>query len=160
MRGIIVNPDFMHEAIRLSREKSFQGEGGPFGAVIVRDGKIIARGWNQVLKKNDPTCHAEMVAIRKACRKLKDYNLAGCSIYVNCEPCPMCLSALYWAGIDKIYYAADRKDAADLGFVDDFLYRELLRQPDTRKMPMEQGMRADALAVFQQWAKLENKIIY
>jgi len=155
-----VNQDFMHEAIRLSREKSWQGEGGPFGAVIVRDGKIIARGWNQVLKKNDPTCHAEMVAIRKACRRLNNYNLAGCTIYVNCEPCPMCLSALYWAGIDKIYFAAHRKDAADLGFADDFLYSELLRQPDSRKMPMEQGMRAEALAVFQQWAKLDNKIIY
>ncbi|MBU4263952.1 MAG: nucleoside deaminase [Proteobacteria bacterium] len=150
----------MHEAIRLSLEKSLQGEGGPFGAVIVRDGKIISRGWNQVLKNNDPTCHAEMVAIRKACHKLKDYSLAGCSIYVNCEPCPMCLSALYWAGIDKIYFAAGRKDAADLGFVDDFLYQELLRQPDDRKIPIKQAMRTEALAVFKQWAKLDDKIIY
>ena len=150
----------MHEAIRLSREKSLQGEGGPFGAVIVRDDKIIARGWNQVLKKNDPTCHAEMVAIRKACRKLNDYNLAGCSIYVNCEPCPMCLSALYWAGVDKIYFAASRKDAAELGFVDDFLYQELRRQPEARKMPMEQAMRPEALKVFKQWEALDNKIIY
>ena len=155
-----MNPDFMHEAIRLSREKSLQGEGGPFGAVIVRAGKIIARGWNQVLKNNDPTCHAEMVAIRKACRRLKNYSLAGCAIYVNCEPCPMCLSALYWAGIDKIYFAAGRKDAADLGFADDFLYQELLRQPAGRKIPMEQAMRPEALAVFSQWAKLDNKIIY
>ncbi|MCG2746370.1 MAG: nucleoside deaminase [Desulfobulbaceae bacterium] len=155
-----MNPNFMHEAIRLSLEKSLQGEGGPFGAVIVRDGKIISRGWNQVLKNNDPTCHAEMVAIRKACHKLKDYSLAGCSIYVNCEPCPMCLSALYWAGIDKIYFAAGRKDAADLGFVDDFLYQELLRQPDDRKIPIKQAMRTEALAVFKQWAKLDDKIIY
>ena len=150
----------MHEAIRLSREKSLQGDGGPFGAVIVRAGKIIARGWNQVLKNNDPTCHAEMVAIRKACRRLKNYSLAGCAIYVNCEPCPMCLSALYWAGIDKIYFAAGRKDAADLGFADDFLYQELLRPPAGRKIPMEQAMRPEALAVFSQWAKLDNKIIY
>ncbi|RJX28111.1 MAG: nucleoside deaminase [Desulfurivibrio sp.] len=155
-----MNPDFMHEAIRLSREKSLLGEGGPFGAVIVRNGKIIARGWNQVLKQNDPTCHAEMVAIRKACRRLKDYNLAGCAIYVNCEPCPMCLAALYWAGIDKIYFAAGRKDAAALGFVDDFLYEELLRQPQDRKIPTEQGMRDDALLVFRQWEKLASKIIY
>ncbi|MEW6519939.1 MAG: nucleoside deaminase [Thermodesulfobacteriota bacterium] len=155
-----MNPDFMHEAIRLSREKSLLGEGGPFGAVIVRNGMIIARGWNQVLKQNDPTCHAEMVAIRKACRRLKNYNLAGCAIYVNCEPCPMCLAALYWAGIDKIYFAAGRKDAAALGFVDDFLYEELLRQPQDRKIPMEQAMRSDALLVFRQWEKLAGKIIY
>lgn len=155
-----MNPDFMHEAIRLSREKSLLGEGGPFGAVIVRGGTIIARGWNQVLKQNDPTCHAEMVAIRKACRRLKNYTLAGCSIYVNCEPCPMCLAALYWAGIDKIYFAAGRKDAAALGFVDDFLYEELLRQPQDRKIPMEQAMRSEALPVFRQWEKLASKIIY
>ncbi len=155
-----MNPDFMHEAIRLSREKSLAGEGGPFGALIVRGGKIIARGWNQVLKKKDPTCHAEMVAIRRACSKLKDYNLSGCEIYVNCEPCPMCLAALYWAGIEKIYFAADRKDAGDLGFVDDFLYKELLLPPGLRKMPMEQAMREEALVVFSQWARFDNKVIY
>lgn len=155
-----MNPDFMQEAIRLSREKSLQGQGGPFGSVIVKNNRIIARGWNQVLRRQDPTCHAEMVAIRAACRKLRDYRLAGCAIYVNCEPCPMCLAALYWAGIDSIYFAATREDAADLGFADDFLYRELLLPPEQRKVPVEQGMRAEALAVFEQWAALENKIIY
>ena len=155
-----MNPDFMQEAIRLSREKSLEGQGGPFGAVIVKNNKIIARGWNQVLRRNDPTCHAEMVAIRAASRKLRDYRLAGCSIYVNCEPCPMCLAALYWAGIDRIYFAATREDAADLGFADDFLYRELLLPPEQRKIPVEQSMRTEALAVFQQWAALEIKIIY
>ncbi|OKY75686.1 MAG: tRNA-specific adenosine deaminase [Desulfobulbaceae bacterium DB1] len=155
-----MNPNFMQEAIRLSKEKSLQGDGGPFGAVIVKDGKIIARGWNQVLKKNDPTCHAEMVAIRKACRRLGNYSLAGCVIYVNCEPCPMCLSALYWAGVEKIYFAATRRDAAGLGFVDEFLYQELLLPPENRKMPMHQVMREQAIAVFSQWDNFANKIIY
>ncbi len=151
---------FMQEAIRLAREKSLLGEGGPFGAVIVRQGRILARGWNQVLKKNDPTCHAEMVAIRKACRLLKDYRLTGCTIYVNCEPCPMCLAALYWAGIERIVFAATRRDAADLGFVDDFLYRELLLSPHERTIPTWQEMRDEALAVFAEWDRLANKIIY
>lgn len=151
---------FMQEAIRLAREKSLLGEGGPFGAVIVRQGRILARGWNQVLKKNDPTCHAEMVAIRKACRLLKDYRLTGCTIYVNCEPCPMCLAALYWAGIERIVFAATRRDAADLGFVDVFLYRELLLSPHERTIPTWQEMRDEALAVFTEWDRLANKIIY
>lgn len=155
-----MNQRFMQEAIRLSRDKSFKGEGGPFGAVIVKAGRIIARGWNQVLKKNDPTCHAEMVAIRKACRKLGDYNLAGCSIYVNCEPCPMCLSALYWAGVEKIYFAATRQDAATLGFVDEFLYQELLLPVEKRKLPMQQELREEAVAIFAEWDSFEGKIIY
>jgi tRNA(Arg) A34 adenosine deaminase TadA len=155
-----MDPHFMREAIRLSREKSLQGQGGPFGAVIVKNNRIIARGWNQVLRRNDPTCHAEMVAIRAACRKLRDYRLAGCAIYVNCEPCPMCLAALYWAGIDRIYFAATRRDAGELGFADDFLYRELLLPPEQRRVPVEQAMRDEALAVFRQWNALENKIIY
>jgi len=155
-----MNSDFMNEAIRLSLEKSLAEEGGPFGAVIVKDDKIISRGWNQVLLRNDPTCHAEMVAIRSACEVLQTYDLSGCSIYVNCEPCPMCLSALYWAGIEKIYFAATRKDAADLGFADDFLYQELKAPPEKRKIPLLQTMRDDAVAVFKKWEKLENKIIY
>ncbi|MBI5557554.1 MAG: nucleoside deaminase [Deltaproteobacteria bacterium] len=155
-----MNQDFMQAAIKLSREKSWQGDGGPFGAVIVKDGKIIARGWNQVLRKNDPTCHAEMVAIRAASRKLKDYRLTGCAIYASCEPCPMCLSALYWAGVEHIYFAATRKDAAKLGFADDFLYQELQCEPEKRTLPIEQMMRPEAVEVFNQWEKLENKVIY
>lgn len=151
---------FMREAIRLAREKSMRGDGGPFGAVIVKDEKIIARGWNQVVCKNDPTCHAEMVAIRKACHRLNTFHLDGCSIYVNCEPCPMCLAALYWAGIASIHYAATRSDAASLGFVDEFLYRELLLPPEKRGIPLFQEMREEALAVFQQWSAMENKILY
>ncbi len=154
-----MTPDFMNEAIRLSLEKSLAEEGGPFGAVIVKNEKIISRGWNQVLVRNDPTCHAEMVAIRSACEILQTYDLSECSIYVNCEPCPMCLSALYWAGIKKIYFAATRKDAADLGFADDFLYQELLLPPEERKIPVMQVMRDEAVAVFKKWEKLETKII-
>lgn len=150
----------MEEAIQLSLEKSLAGEGGPFGAVIVRDDTIIGRGWNQVLINNDPTCHAEMVAIRDACRTLNDYSLKGCSIYISCEPCPMCLSAIYWAGIDKIYYAATRKDAANLGFADDFIYQEISRPLSQRKIPMKQCLQKKALAVFSNWEQLENKIIY
>ncbi len=155
-----MNPQFMEEAIRLSFEKSFDGQGGPFGAVIVKDNRIIARGWNRVLVKNDPTCHAEMEAIRAACKELGDYNLAGCSIYINCEPCPMCLAALYWAGIEKIYFAATRKDAAELGFADEFIYQELQLEPDKRKLPMEQVMHKQAVEVFRKWNTLEGKIIY
>ncbi len=155
-----MNADFMHEAIRLSLEKSFAEEGGPFGAVIVKNDQIISRGWNQVLVRNDPTCHAEMVAIRSACEALQSYDLSGCSIYVNCEPCPMCLSALYWACIEKIYFAASRKDAADLGFADDFLYQELKAPSAERQIPVIQTMREEAVAVFKKWEKLENKIIY
>lgn len=151
---------FMEEAIRLSFEKSFAEEGGPFGAVIVKNNEIIARGWNRVLVNNDPTCHAEMEAIRAACSKLNDYSLQGCTIYINCEPCPMCLAALYWAGIEKIYYAASRKDAAAIGFADDFIYNEISLPPSERKLPMQQDMSADAVAVFEKWNALENKIIY
>jgi guanine deaminase len=155
-----MNPNFMNEAIRLSYEKSFAEEGGPFGAVIVQDDKIISRGWNQVLIRNDPTCHAEMVAIRSACKVLQSYDLSGCSIYANCEPCPMCLSALYWASIDKIYFAASRQDAAVLGFADDFLYQELQTHPENRQIPTIQTMREEAIVVFKKWQELENKIIY
>lgn len=150
----------MNEAIRLSLEKSMAEEGGPFGAVIVKNDTIISRGWNQVLVRNDPTCHAEMVAIRAACQKLQTYDLSECSMYVNCEPCPMCLSALYWAGIKKIYFAATRKDAGDLGFVDDFLYQELKLAPEKRQIEAIQLMRDEAIAVFKKWEQLENKIIY
>lgn len=151
---------FMQEAIRLSREHSFLGEGGPFGAVIVKDGEIIARGWNRVLATNDPTAHAEVVAIRRASKALKNFDLAGCSIYINCEPCPMCLAALYWAGIEKIYYAATRKDAAAIGFADDFIYEEFSRSPADRKIPMTQTMQEEAVTVLKDWEQLEDKIIY
>jgi tRNA(Arg) A34 adenosine deaminase TadA len=155
-----MNHSFMEEAIKLSLQKSLAGEGGPFGAVIVQGETIIGRGWNQVLINNDPTCHAEIVAIRDACRTLNDYSLKGCSIYISCEPCPMCLAAIYWAGINEIYYAATRKDAANLGFADDFIYHEISLPLAQRKIPMKQCLHDKALAVFANWEQLENKIIY
>lgn len=151
---------FMNEAIRLSIEKMQDKEGGPFGAVIVRNGKIIARGWNRVTSQNDPTAHAEIVAIRQACRHLKDFRLEGCALYVNCEPCPMCLAAAYWAGISTIYYAATREDAAAIGFADDHVYRQINLPPAAREIKMIQTMRPEALPVFAAWDAMEDKIEY
>ncbi|NTV12665.1 MAG: nucleoside deaminase [Desulfobulbaceae bacterium] len=150
----------MTEAIRLSVAKMQAGEGGPFGAVVVRRGEIVARGWNQVTSTNDPTAHAEMVAIREACRVLGTFWLGDCEIYSNCEPCPMCLSAIYWAGIPKLYYAATAADAATVGFADAYIYRELLSQPAERNLSMEQGMRGEALAAFKLWEEKADKVEY
>jgi tRNA(Arg) A34 adenosine deaminase TadA len=151
---------FIDEAIRLAREKMLAREGGPFGALVVRDGEILARGWNQVTSSNDPTAHAEMVAIRKACRRLGDYKLAGCTLYVSCEPCPMCLAACYWAGIEKIVYAAGRQDAEEIGFADKLIYEEVCLPPPARALAMEQTHREAALAVFAEWEKLPDRILY
>jgi len=151
---------FMNEAIRLADEKMRQDFGGPFGAVIVRDGSIIAHGFNMVTSTNDPTAHAEIVAIRNACSAINNFSLAGCTIYVNCEPCPMCLAAIYWAGIDKVYYAATRKDADAIGFADDFIYEELKKEANQRAIPIKQLMRSEALAVFKAWKAYEDKVPY
>ena len=126
---------FMREAIRLADESVEKG-GGPFGAVIVKDGKVIAAGSNRVTVDNDPTAHAEVSAIRMACRSLKTFSLEGCVIYTSCEPCPMCLGAIYWAHIDRIYYGNNRKDAADIDFADNFIYEELDRPMDQRTVPI------------------------
>ncbi len=152
--------DFMREAIRLSIENVERGAGGPFGAVIVKDGKIIARGANEVTNNNDPTAHAEVVAIRKACEILHSYQLTGCEIYCSCEPCPMCLGALYWARPDKIYFANTKQDAAAVNFDDAFIYEELPRPANERKLPTEQMMREDALVAFEKWKRSTNKIEY
>src|SRR5437879_2848511 len=120
-----MNRKFMQEAIRLSTKMMRQGAGGPFGAVVVKDGKIVGRGWNQVTSGNDPTAHAEIVAIRDACRRLKTFLLDGCDLYTSCEPCPMCLSAMYWARLRSVAYGNTRKDAARIAFDDDFIYREV-----------------------------------
>jgi len=147
----------MMEAIRLSVEKMQAGEGGPFGAVIVRGGEVLARGWNRVTSTNDPTAHAELVAIREACRVLQNFWLGDCEIYVSCEPCPMCLAAIYWAGIPKVYYAAVAADAAAVGFADAYIYRELANPPAQRNLDMQQTKRREALAAFQLWeAKLDR----
>ena len=155
-----MNDKFMREAIRLSREKMQDGAGGPFGAVVVRDGKIIARGWNRVTSTNDPTAHAEVTAIRAACRKLKTFQLDDCELYTSCEPCPMCLSAIYWARFKKVYYANSRRDAARIAFDDEFLYREVARPVSKRKIPMLQLLRPEALKVFAEWQAKPDKIQY
>ncbi|MCA1765859.1 MAG: nucleoside deaminase [Desulfobulbaceae bacterium] len=155
-----MNEDFMKEAIRLSIEKMGNGDGGPFGAVVVRNGQIVSRGWNRVTSTNDPTAHAEIVAIRGACRELNTFWLGDCELYVNCEPCPMCLAAVYWAGIRKIYYGAVRQDAADVGFGDAYIAGELGKPASDRNIQVEQGMREEALAAFAIWDQMEDKIEY
>jgi guanine deaminase len=151
---------FMQEAIRLSLSKMRKNCGGPFGAVVVRQGKIIGRGWNQVTSANDPTAHAEIIAIRAACKKLKTFQLADCELYASCEPCPMCLSAIYWARFQKVYYANTRQDAAKIQFDDDFIYREVSRSIARRKIPMKQLLRVEALKVFSEWKNKADKICY
>ena len=149
----------MRKAIELSI-KSVRNGGGPFGAVIAREGEIIAEGSNGVTIYNDPTAHAEVTAIRKACEKLGSFDLTGCEIYTSCEPCPMCLGAIYWAHLDKIYYANNRKDAANIGFDDDFIYQEIEVKPQYRKKPSEILMREEGLEAFRIWNKKTDKIEY
>jgi guanine deaminase len=155
-----MNPKFLHEAIRLSLEKSRDGEGGPFGAVIVRNDEIIGQGWNRVTSTNDPTAHAEMMAIRDACRRLQTFSLAGCDIYTSCEPCPMCLAAIYWARLDRVYYAATRQDAAEIGFDDSRIYDELAMDIGNRSIPMTQDLHDEARDVFLAWLQQTNRILY
>jgi len=151
---------FMKKAIELARIHMEAKAGGPFGAVIVRDGEVIAEGWNRVTSSNDPTAHAEIVCIRNACKALDTFDLSGCELFVNCEPCPMCLSAAYWARIKRIHYGADHDDAAAIGFDDAFLYEELQKSAAERAIPMIQIMRDDALQTFKRWEQLEDKISY
>jgi len=151
---------FMREAIRLSLQKMRGNQGGPFGAVVVRRGKIVGRGWNCVTSGNDPTAHAEVIAIRKACRRLKTFQLDDCELYASCEPCPMCLAAGYWARLRKIYYANTRRDAAKIGFDDETLYREMARPISRRKIFMKQMLRNEALEVFAEWKNKADKIQY
>ncbi|MCQ2209529.1 MAG: nucleoside deaminase [Paludibacteraceae bacterium] len=150
---------FMKKAIEISK-KSVLNNGGPFGAVIVKDGKIIASSNNKVTINNDPTAHAEVMAIRKACKKLNTFDLSGCELYASCEPCPMCLSAMYWAHIDHYYYANQKEDAKKIGFDDNFIYEELDKKPQYRKMPREQFMRNEALEAFNMWESKGDKIEY
>ena len=149
----------MKRAIELSVESVNNG-GGPFGSVIVKDNKIIAEGHNQVTANNDPTAHAEIVAIRNACAKLNDFFLKGCDLYTSCEPCPMCLSAIYWSHVDNIYYANTRMDAKDIDFDDSFIYSEVRKEIDERKIKMVQINREEALEAFKIWKTKEDKIIY
>jgi len=150
---------FMTRAIELSIESVNIG-GGPFGCVIVKDDKTIAEGFNEVTLTNDPTAHGEIVAIRQACKSLNNFNLSGCELYSTCEPCPMCLSAIYWAHIDKIYYANTRNDAQKIDFDDSLIYSELLKNIKKRKIPMIQMMREEALQAFELWNKKTDKVKY
>lgn len=152
--------EFLREAIRLSIEKLDANEGGPFGAVIVRDGEIIGRGWNRVTAANDPTAHAEIVAIRDACERLNTFSLAGCELYSSCEPCPMCLATIYWSRLDALTFAAGRDDAADAGFDDALLYRELVKPIEERSIPTTQTLRDEACVAFQKWKTKTDRIAY
>ncbi len=150
----------MHDAIRISIQKMRRNHGGPFGAVVVRKGKIVGRGWNQVTSTNDPTAHAEICAIRDACRRLAVFQLDDCELYTSCEPCPMCLSAIYWARLRRVCYGNTRKDAARIGFDDDFIYREVAAPISRRKIPMKQLLHKEALTAFAEWKNKADKIAY
>lgn len=150
----------MLEAIRLADAGMKAGEGGPFGAVVVKNGLIVGRGNNRVLATNDPTAHAEVMAIRDACKNLNDFQLSGCDIYTSCEPCPMCLGAIYWARPVRVFFACNRKDAAEIGFDDDFIYKEFEAPLSERKIPVQQLLRDEALKVFIAWNAMERKRKY
>ncbi len=151
---------FMNEAIALSEEGMVANEGGPFGCVVVKNDVIIGRGNNKVLSENDPTAHAEIVAIRDACKKLGTFQLLDCEIYSSCEPCPMCLGAIYWARPKIIYFANTRADAANIGFDDSMIYEEINIEPTLRKIPSENLCREDAIKIFQKWAAKNDKSLY
>lgn len=151
---------FMAHAIRLSIENVKSGCGGPFGAAVVKDGKIIAEAANLVTATNDPTAHAEVLAIRKACKALKTFELKGCDLYTSCEPCPMCLGAIYWSRVDRVFFGNLAADAAEIGFSDAFIYREIEKPHAHRKIPMVQMMREEALAGFRAWTEKPDKTPY
>jgi tRNA(Arg) A34 adenosine deaminase TadA len=150
----------MRRAIDLSLEMMRSNRGGPFGAVIVKDDVIVAEGFNQVTSTNDPTAHAEVVAIRLACQALGTFDLIGCEIYTSCEPCPMCLASIYWARLSRIYFANDRADAAKIGFRDDFLYDEIGLPLDRRSIPIEPLLEQEGWDAFQEWMDKPDKIEY
>jgi guanine deaminase len=153
------NP-FMARAIQLAIENVRSGRGGPFGAVIAKDGNLIAEGANQVTSTNDPTAHAEILAIRAACAKLGTFDLHGCEIFTSCEPCPMCLGAIYWARLSRVYFASAAADASRIGFDDSLIYREIAQPLTHRTIPMVQMMREESLAAFRAWEEKPNKIVY
>lgn len=152
--------DHMRRAIRLAEENAASGNGGPFGAVIVKDGKVVAEGSNTVTVDNDPTAHAEVTAIRRACAVLGTFDLSGCELYTSCEPCPMCLAACYWAHVSKVFYSAGREDAADAGFDDEMIYVEVAKQLNERKLPFVQLLPEEGLRPFMLWKSNPDKIRY
>ncbi|MFB6273666.1 MAG: nucleoside deaminase [Salinibacter sp.] len=152
--------DFLQEAVEMAVQNVQTGQGGPFAALIVHDGEIIGRGTNVVTTLNDPTAHAEVTAIRRACDAQDDFELQGCTLYATCEPCPMCLGAAYWARLDRVYYAATRADAAAAGFDDHHIYEELTKPPDDRRIPMEQMLADEAQRPFEAWLDYEEREEY
>jgi tRNA(Arg) A34 adenosine deaminase TadA len=155
-----MDPQFMRMAIELALENVRSGGGGPFAALVVKDGKVVASGVNRVTSTNDPTAHAEVTAIREACRRLGAFQLAGCEIYTTCEPCPMCLGAIYWARPARVYFAATRADAAAAGFDDSLIYDEISRPIGERRIPMEGLLRDEAMAIFEAWSRSDRRIPY
>jgi tRNA(Arg) A34 adenosine deaminase TadA len=151
---------FMARAIQLALENVLSGNGGPFGAVVVKQGSVVAEGVNQVTATNDPTAHAEVMAIRHACQKLRSFELTGCELYSSCEPCPMCLSAIYWARIDRVYFGSLAEDAAQCGFDDSVIYAEIAQPLSQRKIPMVEMMREQARTAFRAWEEHPGKIRY
>ena len=151
---------YMKEAVNAALKGMNNNEGGPFGCVVVKDGKIVGRGNNKVTSTNDPTAHAEVTAIRDACKNLDSFQLDGCEIYTSCEPCPMCLGAIYWARPKKVYYACTREDAANIDFDDEFIYTEISKEINGRQIPFINILRNDATKVFKNWIKKEDKIEY
>ena len=155
-----MNSAFLREAIHLSIEKMQANEGGPFGAVVVRGDDIVGRGWNRVTSTNDPTAHAEIMAIREACARLQTFSLAGCEIYCSSEPCPMCLAAIYWSRLDRVYFAATRADASAAGFDDSLFYDELNKPCQDRAVPMVQALCEEARVAFTAWLQKDDRIEY
>jgi guanine deaminase len=155
-----INHQLMQEAIALSFESMRSKQGGPYGAIVVKDGKVIGKGMNQVTSTHDPTAHAELLAIREACQTLQSWLLTGCELYTSCEPCPMCMATIYWAKLDRVYYANSKEDAAQFGFNSLEIYNELALPLTERKLPMIQLMSSDALPAFQEWSNQADKIGY
>ena len=151
---------FMSEAVKAALKGMNNNEGGPFGCIVVKDGEIIGRGNNKVTSTNDPTAHAEVTAIRDACKNIGSFQLDGCIVYTSCEPCPMCLGAIYWARPDKVYYGSNQVDAANIGFDDEFIYKEIPLPYEKRSIPFEQVGREVALEPFQKWSEKQDKIDY
>jgi len=156
----MTDTDYMQRAVAIALQKMRGNEGGPFGAVIVRNGKIIAEGWNRVTSTNDPTAHAEVVAIRAACASLGTFDLSDCEMFASCEPCPMCLGAIYWARFRALYYANTRQEAARIGFDDEFIYREVGLDPSARSIPTRQLKTGDSDQPFAEWAVKPDKVRY
>ena len=159
---IKTNPAFLRRTIELAGQRMHGGHGGPFGALVAKGSEVIAEGWNRVTSTNDPTAHAEIVALRRAAEKLGHFHLEGCVLYSSCEPCPMCLAAAYWARVDAVFFAATREDAARAGFADGFLYDEVCKPMEARSLPMEQiaSLQPEAQKFFQEWLAKEDKVHY